>query len=101
MRKNCWEVMLCGREAGGHADASGVCPAAISGEFDGVNGGKFRGRCCWFVAGTCCHGEVQGQFAKKLMDCINCHFLKQVHEEEGHAFVLTPMSLKEKGRLFR
>ena len=36
---NCWEVMACGREAGGEkALESGTCPAAADKSFDGITG---------------------------------------------------------------
>jgi hypothetical protein len=90
-RKNCWEVMKCGRQPGGeNVDKLGICPAAISGNYNGTNKGKFRGRFCWAVTGTLCEGDVQGTYAKKVMDCIHCKFLKHVNEEEGRDFKLTP-----------
>jgi len=94
-RKNCWEVMGCERQPGGrNAERLGVCPAAVPGQHDGVNKGKHGGRICWAVSGTLCGGEVQGTYAKKLMSCLNCKFLKQVNEEEGRDFILTPDSPK-------
>lgn len=46
---------------------------------DGVNGG----RVCWVVTGTFCGGKVQGTFAMKLVNCIECEFYKLVAQEEG------------------
>lgn len=91
-RRNCWEVKKCGRQPGGeNAEKLGVCPAALPNEyFDGVNKGKHCGRFCWAVAGTLCEGKTQGTYAKKLMDCLGCEFLKQVNEDEGRNFILTP-----------
>ena len=90
-RKNCWEVKKCGRQPGGeNAEKCGVCPAAIPSEYDGTNKGTCSGRFCWFVAGTICEGKIQGSYAQKLMDCINCEFLIQVNEDEGSDFVLVP-----------
>ncbi len=51
----CWERLNCGKEE---------CPAY----------GKLR---CWSIAGTSCHGEVQGQFAHKLGDCRKCTVYKE------------------------
>jgi signal transduction histidine kinase len=48
--QKCWELLGCER-----AD----CPAY----------GKLR---CWTIAGTCCHGEMHGAFAKKIGDCRKC-----------------------------
>ena len=88
-RKNCWEVKKCGRQPGGEkVEEYGVCPAASPSEYDGKNGGKCSGRFCWAIAGTLCDGKIQGTFAKKIMNCILCDFLKQVNEEEGPNFVL-------------
>jgi len=90
-RKNCWEVMTCGREPGGkHVEEKGICPAAQPGDYDGLNSGEYGGRFCWVVSGTLCNGRVQGTFANKLGDCLKCRFQRQVSEEEGRSFCLTP-----------
>ncbi len=90
-RRNCWEVMKCGREPGGeNVDGLGICPAAVAEEYEGVNKGKAGGRLCWVVSGTLCKGEMQGTFAKKVRDCLHCKFFRLVEEEEGRFFVLTP-----------
>jgi len=47
---NCWQRLDCARED---------CPSY----------GRQR---CWAVAGTFCHGEVQGSFAQKIGDCRKC-----------------------------
>jgi hypothetical protein len=87
--KNCWEVMKCGREPGGKNEDLGICPAAKSTEFNGINNGELGGRFCWAYAGTFCGGEVQGSVAKKINNCLECAFLKIVQEEEGDKFILT------------
>jgi two-component system sensor histidine kinase HydH len=46
----CWERLNCNKTD---------CPAY----------GKLR---CWSIAGTACHGDVQGQFAQKIGDCREC-----------------------------
>ncbi len=51
----CWERLNCEKKD---------CPAY----------GKLR---CWSIAGTSCHGEVQGQFAPKLGDCRKCVVYKE------------------------
>lgn len=43
-RKNCWEVMKCGREQCGKNENLGVCPAAMSSALDGMNNGYYGGR---------------------------------------------------------
>ncbi len=85
MRKlNCWEFKKCDRQPGGaKADELGVCPAAISEEADGINGGCYAGRICWAVGGTFCGGEIQGSFAKKLLNCMTCNFFQEVKLVEG------------------
>lgn len=96
-RKNCWEVKKCGRQPEGeNAEKLGVCPAAVTSMYDGTNKGTYDGRFCWAVAGTFCDGKQQGTFAQKLMNCINCEFLKQVNEKEGRDFALTPQDAKNK-----
>lgn len=57
---NCWEFKKCGR------DKSNDCPAYPS------NGAE-----CWRVAGTMCGGKVQGTFAQKLANCMECDFYKK------------------------
>ncbi|RMH03301.1 MAG: hypothetical protein D6702_06255 [Planctomycetota bacterium] len=96
-RLNCWEVMNCGREPGGEMAAlRGVCPAATDPSFDGVNGGRAAGRFCWQVAGTMCHGRVQGTMAEKIADCVVCPFLDRVAREETGGFVLTLEDLESR-----
>lgn len=51
----CWERLACQKTE---------CPAH----------GKLR---CWSVAGTSCHGEIQGEFAQKLGDCRQCVVYKE------------------------
>ena len=83
--------MKCGRQSGGEkAEKLGVCPAAELSEYDGTNKGTCAGRFCWAVAGTFCGGKLQGTYAEKLMNCVNCEFFKQVNEDEGRFFVLIP-----------
>jgi hypothetical protein len=90
MKRNCWEVMKCGREPGGsNAAEHGICPAVTCLKLDSAHGGKNAGRVCWIVAGTMCGGEIQGSFAKKHTDCRKCRFYQMVLEEEGPNFHLT------------
>ncbi|MCL7487214.1 MAG: ATP-binding protein [Desulfobulbaceae bacterium] len=51
----CWERLNCKKNN---------CPAF----------GKLR---CWSIAGTCCHGEVTGEFAKNIKDCRECVVYKE------------------------
>ncbi len=66
---NCWEFKKCGREKGGAKVAEfGVCPAYPNGGTD-----------CAKIAGTFCGGQVQGSFAQKVANCMQCDFYKSEH----------------------
>jgi hypothetical protein len=86
--KNYWEVMKCGfGPYGAKTKANGVCPAAQENSLDGVHGGKYGGRACWFVDNTFGGKKgAQGDFIKKYPVCMNCKFYWQVREEEGYKF---------------
>lgn len=93
--QNCWEVKKCGREPGGSKVSEfGVCPAAVETKTNGINNGKNGGRVCWALAGTLCGGKVQGTFASKLSNCINCDFYKSVQKEEGKSITSTKEILR-------
>lgn len=96
MKKNCWEVMGCGREPGGaQARQLGVCPAAADKRLGGLHGGVNAGRACWVIAGTFCEGTVQGTFAQKYQDCRLCKFFRQVKSEEGTDYQTSLVILKK------
>ena len=61
----CWERLGCEKKD---------CPAY----------GKLR---CWSIAGTSCHGQVQGKFAQKLGDCRECVVYKESCGDEISEFV--------------
>ena len=63
-----------------------VCPASTEKKLDGVNLGINAGRACWALAGTFCKGKIQGTFASKLHDCLECDFYQLVRKEEGKKF---------------
>ena len=87
MKLNCWEFKKCGRETGGaKVSELGICPASTDSRFDGTHRGKNAGRSCWIVSGTLCKGEIQGEFAKKHKNCMECDFYKTVREEENPYF---------------
>jgi len=87
-KRNCWEVMKCGREEGGPKAAElGVCVASTDAAHEGINGGMHAGRYCWKVSGTLCGGKVQGTHAQKVSNCVKCEFFKLVREEEGDRLV--------------
>ncbi|MGC9195849.1 MAG: two-CW domain-containing protein [Syntrophobacteraceae bacterium] len=66
---NCWEFKKCGRQEGGLNQAElGVCPACPD-----------HGTRCAHVAGTLCGGRVQGSFAMKITNCMECEFYKSSH----------------------
>ena len=89
--KNCWEVMKCGKELGGQNVEEGVCCLANEpGRYSGTNTGLFRGRFCWAVVGTLCEDKVRGSFGNKSGDCLQCNFFKQVKEEGGIHFRMSP-----------
>jgi hypothetical protein len=87
-KKNCWEVKKCGREPGGaKAKELGICIASTEKRTNGVNEGKNAGRACWAVTGTLCGGKVQGSFAAKITNGMNCDFYKEVLIEEGPGMI--------------
>ncbi|MCP3926195.1 MAG: hypothetical protein GY714_26825 [Desulfobacterales bacterium] len=66
---NCWEFKKCGLEEDGkNAATKGVCPAYPD-----------CGTSCARVAGTLCGGTVQGVFATKLANCMDCDFYTSEH----------------------
>ena len=90
MKINCWDFKKCGRESNGTKAAElGVCPAAIEKRLDGIHGGINAGRSCWAVAGTLCGGVVQGTYAEKEKNCVQCDFHKLVSREEFGDFKMS------------
>ena len=84
MSLNCWDVKKCGRQPGGSRTSDlGVCPASVDARANGLNGGLNAGRICWALTGTLCGGKVQGTFAEKLMNCMECDFYRLVQTEQG------------------
>ncbi|OHD56610.1 MAG: hypothetical protein A2014_04250 [Spirochaetes bacterium GWF1_49_6] len=85
-KMNCWEFKKCGREPGGTKTAElGICPAAAESRVNMLNGGLNGGRSCWAVTGTLCGGKIQGTFAQKIFNCMECDFYKTVISDEGNA----------------
>ena len=81
---NCWEFKNCGRQPGGpKVSELGVCAAAADVRVNGLNHGTNGGRVCWAVSGTLCGGKVQGTYAAKLNNCMNCEFYLLVRKEEA------------------
>jgi hypothetical protein len=79
MKQNCWEFKKCEHKTS--------CPAFTEKRANGIHGGMNGGRACWAIAGTYCGGEIQGEYAQKLADCIECDFYKKVQREEGINFM--------------
>jgi hypothetical protein len=95
MALNCWEAKGCGRQPGGANTGSlGVCPAATCNKATGINHGTFGGRACWAIGGTLCGGKVQGTFASKMVNCLECDFYRDVRAEEGSEFQGSGVILK-------
>ncbi len=87
-KSTCWQHKHCGREPGGNRVAElGICPAAVEGRLDGTHGGVAAGRACWVVAGTFCGGKVQGSFAQKVTNCLQCEFYQAVRSQEGPSYL--------------
>ena len=61
---------------------------------NGVNDGKNGGRACWAIAGTLCGGQVQGSFASKLSNCMQCEFYQLVGQEQGAEHESSKMILR-------
>jgi hypothetical protein len=81
---NCWEFKKSRRDPGGiKVSEFGECPASIEKRTDGINNGVKGGRACWAIAGTFCGGELQGSYAIKLSNCMECGFFQLVQNEEG------------------
>lgn len=86
---NCWEFLKCGCEPNGkNIDTIGLCPVTIHVKYNGINNGKNAGRMCWAVTGTLCKEIVACKISDTLEQCINCDFLKYVHEQEDRQFIL-------------
>jgi hypothetical protein len=94
-KMNCWEFRQCGREVGGSKTGElGICPAASDQRLNGVHDGLNAGRSCWMVAGTLCNGQVQGTFAQKMKNCLDCDFYNVVRDEERSDFKMSAVLMK-------
>jgi hypothetical protein len=95
-KQNCWEFKKCGREQGGaKVSELGECPASVEKRTDGINNGKNGGRACWAISGTLCGGKVQGTYAAKEGNCLNCEFYQIVQKEEKPEFKTTSHIIKK------
>jgi two-component system NtrC family sensor kinase len=62
LKKNCWEIMSCGKTE---------CPAY----------GELQLR-CWYLAGTLCPHCVEGEYAKKISSCRQCPVYRKCSGDE-------------------
>ena len=70
---DCWEFMECGRELCGlKVYELGICRAYPS-----------DGKRCARIAGTLCGGKIQGTYAMKIFDCLECDFYKSEYYQHG------------------
>ncbi len=89
---NCWEFKKCGREeSGAQIREFGVCEAATDKRLDGLHDGVNAGRTCWVVSRTLCGGKVQGTYAQKIPNCLECDFYNDVKKGEGKDFLSLPV----------
>ena len=80
VKLRCWEFKKCGREKGGaNVEEFGVCPVYPD-----------SGNRCARVAGTLCGGKVQGTFAQKLGNCMECDFYKSSNYDKESALNPAP-----------
>jgi len=89
--QNCWDFMKCdfGPDRTKRKTKT-VCAAAKESRLDGVHGGRFGGRACWFVNDTSeCGVGASGDFSNKYPVCMNCKFYWKVREEEGEYFEMS------------
>jgi len=89
-RKNCWEVMGCGREAGGkRVNGKGVCPASTETSLHSIHGGTNGGRACWAVDGTLCRNTNPDTLDTKRELCPSCNFYRTFLQEEHPHLVVS------------
>ncbi len=58
----CWEIMKCEKKN---------CPAYLNKRIP-----------CWFVTGTFCYSKIQGNYTKKIGDCVKCIVYKKFKGDE-------------------
>lgn len=99
-KKNCWEIMNCGRQPGDEkVNEYGLCPALADNSKNSINGGINAGRYCWTVASTFCIQGNKRTFTKKMSTCMECNFFKQVKAEEDLKFVFNDLQFQMKKSL--
>ncbi|SDP52818.1 helix-turn-helix domain-containing protein [Desulforhopalus singaporensis] len=65
--ENCWEIRHCSNEK------KAKCPAW---EFK-------SGKLCWFISGTLCENQTQGNWDNKIDICKNCIVLKKLMDHSS------------------
>jgi hypothetical protein len=95
MKKNCWEVMGCGRKRRGHNDSCLKCPVPEMTSANGINNGKNGGRICWLIANTMCKDEDESTFESMIRTCGECDFYKRVKAEGVKTVTLSIEMLRE------
>jgi hypothetical protein len=94
-RKNCWEVMGCGREAGGRrVNGKGACPASTESSLHAIHGGINAGRACWTVEGTLCRSSGPDTLEAKRVSCSSCTFYRSFLQEEHPHLILSDEMLR-------
>ena len=89
-RRNCWEVMGCGREAGGRrVNGKGSCPASTETSLHAIHGGVNAGRACWTIDGTLCSSSGPDKLEAKKDLCGSCSFYQSVQQEEHPHLVVS------------
>ncbi|MBF0418381.1 MAG: hypothetical protein HQL86_09060, partial [Magnetococcales bacterium] len=73
-KKNCWEMVKCGRES--------FCEAGVAEHLDGIFGGKNGGRFCAFIAGTSCKDGLPRPDEEKIKLCASCQFYAELIRDE-------------------
>jgi hypothetical protein len=71
---NCWEFKKCGRQKNGaKVQELGACPAYPN-----------DGQHCARMAGTLCGGKVQGTFAMKAANYMQCDYYKSEYYDKKY-----------------
>ena len=87
-KKNCWDLMGCGREVDGeNANELGICPAAMDQELTAANSGSCGGRACWKVRVKVGNKTIP-QWSHPEKDCLTCSVFQMVRKEEKDCFIL-------------
>lgn len=86
--KNCWEIKGCGRTPDNIDNIKTICPVFDAKIYSGINHGRLGGRMCWFISGTLCNDQVQGNYSMKKDTCLLCDVYKQIQLELSQEYSL-------------